>query len=154
MQHLRRVSGTQEAFSRWELLRGRGDGCLPPVSWDSQIHKQLKEHAGSQHCKVSVHRCKEGPGNDTGVWTWVLRLLIGIMSWQELPPKLPNVCWSCSGEGWPCNTWGLISVNNCAKAKHRVPNRVVFCGGKSIFIGNTCTQLVSIEFLKSMTNFK
>lgn len=69
MQHLRRVSGTQEAFSRWELLRGRGDGCLPPVSWESQIHKQLKEHAGSQHCKVSVHRCKEGPGNDTGVWT-------------------------------------------------------------------------------------
>jgi hypothetical protein len=25
MQHLRRVSGTQEAFSRWKLLRGRGE---------------------------------------------------------------------------------------------------------------------------------
>jgi hypothetical protein len=42
MQHLRRVLGTQEAFSRWELLMGRGEwlfaSCFPGEP-DSQTTK-------------------------------------------------------------------------------------------------------------------
>lgn len=50
---------------------------------------------------------------------------MGILSWQELPSKLPNVSTleeACSGEGCPCNPWELLSVRQLAVSEQQCEN--------------------------------
>lgn len=91
---------------------------MPPVSWEGQSHKQLKEHTANTVRSVSAQR-EEGPGNDSGVCGHGFRgPLMSVLGWQELPPKLPHAGgYRGMGEGCPCNTWERTSVNSSVKTR-------------------------------------